>query len=243
MPYTPLLTPVSEIILQSPFNGTFSEEQFEQIDIDKKEYHAAMGDIRERLNVKLKTGRYSEVLIAQLARHRMNIYEKFGNEIHAYHFQTILDIIENVDSGRSANIRGFKNPLLSSFQHIHHNSNTFIPQNMLNHWRNKYGQNDEIQYQNMLLKDIYFDLLKDHEDDIAQNKALTALLTKIQYESKFRPIASHTGEWIIFSEKKGIKYFLCLATHKEAKDSSDQVILDRLAPCLLEFPEIVPSSL
>ena len=159
-----------------------------------------------------------------------------------------LDVIECVENGRKAKIEPFKNKILAGLPaHKSRNSNTFIPQNMINCWKEKCREHfnkrkiiekDEIELQNILLKNIYIDLLDKFSENIAQNKALTSLLTKILYESQFRSIEKQTGEWIVFGQKNNVNYYLCLATHKESKDFTDQVIFERIRPCFDEFPEL-----
>ncbi|TRW27088.1 hypothetical protein FMM05_00105 [Flavobacterium zepuense] len=224
--------------MEHTYNGIYSEAAFEKFEVDDSDFDAATEDIRQRLNVRLKHARYSTVLVEQLARHKLNIYEKFGNELHAYHFQTILDIIEQVENGAVMNVRDFRNEPLAGLKHIHHNSNTFIAQNMLNTWREKYGKKDEVTFQNSLLTNIFYKLLDEYSPAVAQQKALTFLLNRILYESKFRPLKKQTGEWIIYTQHDGTNYYLCLATHQEAKDFGDEVVAQRLQPCFKEFPEL-----
>jgi hypothetical protein len=238
MSYNPLNISLSDIINENPLKFTFTSEQVEEYEIPQIDLGNSIEDIKQRLRFKLKTGYCSSVLIEQLAKHRLNLHEKFGNEFHHYHFPTILDTIRTIENGYENNVRPFKKPLLSGLKHIHHNSNTFIVQNMLGCWRKKFKGHNEITLQNKLLEGIYDELLKEYPEDIAQKKSLSVLLSKIQYESKFRIFKEQTGEWIVFAEKNCTNYYLCLATHQESKDFTDQVILDRLQDCFLEFPEL-----
>ena len=136
-----------------------------------------------------------------------------------------------------------ENPLyrkcpLNGLKHLHHNSNTFPVQNMLNFWKEKCKGNDEISFQNIQLKKIYFNLLKEFPEDEAEKKTLFCLLYEIQLESKLRKMIQKTGEWIVFAQINKKNYYLCLATHNEAKEFSDQIIYERLIPCFKEFPEV-----
>lgn len=238
MSYIPFTIPISEIINKHTFNGIFVEDHLEECEISPDVFQKAKDDVEQRLKVKVKLGKCSSVLVHQLTRHSLQIFEKYGNEIHHYHFATILDTIELVDQGHKMNVRNFNKQPLAGLKHIHHNSNTFIAQNMVNCWKEKYGNNDEVSFQNVLLQEIYTGLLNDFPKEIAQKKSLTILLTKILYESKFRKVKKQTGEWIVFAQKDNTNYYLCLATHKESEDFTDQVIYDRLEPCLTEFPEL-----
>ncbi len=233
-----LNTPLTEIISENTFNGIFHEDQFETFEVSSTKIDEAIDDIKKRFNVKLKTGKVSTVLIGQLARHKLNIYEKFGNEIHLYHFQTILDIIESVENGLKVNIRPFNRDFLAGLKHIHHNSSTFIAQNLSNHWRSKVGDKNEIEFQNKLLEDIFNKLDSGLSSEAASKRAVTVLLTQLLTESKFRKSKKQTGEWIVYGQKDGVNYYLCLATHREVEEYTDKVIYDRLTPCFSEFPEV-----
>lgn len=232
-------TPLTEIILKNTFNGIFYENQFRTFEVPQTRIDETIDDIKKRLNVKLKTGKVSVVLLGQLARHKLNIYEKFGNEIHLYHFQTILDIIESVENGVEVNVRPFNRNLLAGLKHVHHNSSTFIAQNLNNHWRSKVGDKNEIEFQNELLEKIFNQLGHEFSSEDASKRALTILLTQLLTESKFRKPKIQTGEWVVFGQRDGVNYYLCLATHMEAKDFTDKVIYDRLTPCFNEFPEVL----
>lgn len=238
MSYIPTNIPISQIIKQTKNYGIFDEAVLTRIEVSADRFGEAEEDVRQRLNVKLITGKYSEVLIGQLARHKLQIYERFGNEIHHYHMPGVLEVIESVEKNKTANIRPFNRKPLAGMLHAHHNSNSFPGPNMLRHWKQLRGSEDEITFQNRLLKKLYFELLEDFESVAAHDKALSILLQQIYFGSKKINPENLTGEWIIFKEHDDIKYFLCLATHQEARDFSDEVIFERIKPCLVEFPEI-----
>lgn len=238
MAFKPIKISLTQIIFDHTFNGIFREDQFDKIEVTQVEIDDAIKDIKGRLAVKLKLGRISNVLLLQLARHKLNLYEKFGSEIHAYHFQTILDVIESIEKGLPGNIRPFKGSLLGRLKHAHHNSSTFISQNLCNHWRSKVGNRDEIQYQNEILEQIYNKISREFSPELANKRTLSILLMQLLTESKFRKQRKQTGEWIVFAQKEGINYYLSLATHKEAEEFTDEVIYNRLIPCLSEFPEL-----
>lgn len=246
MSFIPLTKPLSELIKQNPFIGKYKTEDLK--DCDEVELTNATVDISQRLKIKLKSGRCSSVFIQQMARHHLQCYERFGCEIHQYHLPTILDTIECIEGGQKMNIRPFNGELLSGLQHIHHNSITFRVKNIERYWiekcrirfnnKKKIKAKDEIEFQNELLNEIFKQLLIEHPQEIAQEKALIVLLSKIHNETIFRKSEEQTGEWIVFAEKNDIIYYLCLATHNEVKPDNDQVILNRIKPCLTEFPEL-----
>lgn len=236
--YIPVLKPISEFINESDFKVTYSNTEVDDFEVSIEDLEGAIYDVRERLKLKLRQGKVSSVLINQLAKHKLQVGEKFGNEIHFYHFQTILDTIECVEKGYTMNVRDFRKPLLAHFKHIHHNSNTFVVHNMLNYWKKMIGKEDEISFQNELLQKIYINLVTNGSSkEVAQKRCITILLGQIQDKNQLREQKRKTGEWIILYPKDGINYYLCLATHMESKEYSDQVVYDRLAPCLEEFPE------
>lgn len=155
MPFKPLTIPVSQIIMQNKDTGIFSESDFETIEVPFEKIEAAEDNIRKRLNVKMLTGKYSNVLIEQLARHSLSMYEKFGNEIHCYHMPSILDIIEAIEHGHNINIRPFSKMPLLGLKHAHHNSNTFVVQNIRNTWREKIKGQDEIVFEYSIERDLF----------------------------------------------------------------------------------------
>lgn len=54
-----------------------------------------------------------------------------------------------------------------------------------------------------------------------------------------RDQSAKTGEWIIFTTYNNINYYLCLATHNEAKELGDNWIFEtKIKPCFEEFPEL-----
>lgn len=247
MNYNPPIKPISELIKQNPFTGIYQTEDIKEC--SQEELENSIEDIKKRLNIKLKTGRCSSVLIQQLARHHLQLYEKFGNETHQYHLPTILETLECFDNGQKMNVRTFNGKLLSGLMHIHHNSTTFRVKNIGNHWKEKcrirfknkkkIKPKDEIQFQNELLINIYNELLKLHPPEIAQEKAHIVLLCNLHNETMFNNTENQTGEWIVFTKNKGINYYLCLATHNEVKPDKDNIIIKRIEPCLTEFPELV----
>jgi len=228
--------PLSKIISENSWKSIFTENDVTEIEVSAVPFENSIIDIKARLKTKLVTGRCSTVLIEQLARHSMGIYEKFLDEIHCYHMQTILDTIECVENGKSANIRLFNGQLLKGLKHVHHNASTFLVNNLLNHWRSKCTGKNELEYQNELLNNTYNKLLLQLPEEEAKRKALAVLLNQLQTETAFRSNRQSTGEWIVFAEIDSIRYYLCLATHSEARKTSDQIIVDRLTPCLHEFP-------
>jgi len=198
----------------------------------------AIIDVKKALEIKLKNGYCSTILIRQIAIHRLNGYEKFGSKYQNYHGSTILDTIEACEHGENVNIRPFKGNILNGLNHLHHNSNTFISKNIINSWKAQCRGKNEIEYQNIRLNEIYEALKKKYSEEIAKQKSITVLLHEIHNKSINRDFQKKTGEWIVFAEHIGVKYYLCLATHEETKEFGDEVILKRIDVCFDEFQEL-----
>lgn len=230
-----LTTPISTILKTNPIRVVVPENEVREYDVSQEVFQSSINDVKQRLKVKLKSGICSSVLIYQLARHQLNLGEKFGQEIHQYHLPSILDIIECQENGTTVNTRPFNRPPLNGLMHIHHNSTSFRARNILNYWKKKSKGKDEVKYQNELLTEIYSDLLKNYDSTIAAQKVLTVFLNRLHYECVFRNINEHTGEWIVFAQRDNINYYLCLATHNDG----DQVIYDRLKPCFEELSQLL----
>ena len=191
MPFIPIDIPISEFIKAHPrtFDTALNESYFTRIDVPHEDYQWAIEDVRKRLEVKLRPckGKISEVSLHQIARHSLNVGEKFGTEIHRYHMQEILEVIECVDLGYAMNVRPFRHYPLDSFKHVHHNSRSFPKENLLRVWQMKCkGKGNEVEFQNVLLRRTYTELLKVCDETEAQNKCLSVLLNKLYYESVFR---------------------------------------------------------
>jgi hypothetical protein len=235
-----LTTPISSILKKNPLEVTFSKTEYDASKINEKDFEYSLLNVNVEIDNKLKMGKCSRVLRKQLAIHRLNGYEKFRNkqneyEYHHYHYATIRDTIEAVENGIEINIRPpFTGDILAGLKHFHHNSETFLKTNILNHWKEKIKDKNEIEYQNNLLSIIYEKLKSKHNDEIAKEKSVQVLLNQIHNESNFRSFKKKTGEWVVFLEFEEIKYYLCLATH----DEPDEVTLERILPCLKEFKEL-----
>jgi hypothetical protein len=235
-----LQIPISTILKSNPFQVTFSENEYDSTEINEIDIERSIQSVNEEIDYKLKTGKCSRVLRRQLAIHRLNGYEKFRNkqneyEYHHYHYATIRDTIEAVENGIKINIRPpFNGDILAGLEHFHHNSETFLKNNIVNYWKKKVGQNNEIEYQNNLLSNIYEKLKSEHGIETAKKKSVQVLLNQIHNESNFRRFDIKTGEWVVFIKFEREKYYLCLATH----DEPDEDIYERILPCLKEFKEL-----
>lgn len=229
-----LTTPISSILKKNSFKVTFSENEYDATKINEKEIKSSLQKVNIEIDYKLRSGKCSIVLRNQLAIHCMNGYEKYKDEYHHYHYGTIRDTIEAIEIGNQINIRPFNGQKLAGLKHFHHNSETFLKNNILNHWKRKVGRKNEIEYQNELLSLIYEKLKSEHGIQTANEKSVQVLLNQIHNESNFRKFNIKTGEWVVFLEFENKKYYLCLATHNE----SDEDIYNRILPCFIEFKEL-----
>lgn len=227
--------PLSNLLKENGFKTTFSPSEATAVEILESELKQALADVNARLDLKLKNGVCSEFLKRQLAVHQLQLGEKYGEQIHFYHYQTILDTIETNENANVVNLRPFtRNLALSGVCHIHHNSSTYIKENVINVWNKKKKGKDEIVFQNQLLNDIYLELLKTHEEEIARQSSLKVLLNKLHDESVFKEFKDKTGEWIICVFKNDKWFYLCLAAHKE----EDNAIVEKVKKASEEFPEL-----
>lgn len=79
------------IFVNKKTNRLITIEKTERISINSVEFEEFKMDIKERLNVKLKTG---EFLINQFAIHKANLGEKYGDKTEYYNVSEILNLIE-----------------------------------------------------------------------------------------------------------------------------------------------------
>lgn len=196
-----------------------------QVDIDT--YNAARNEVQEMLRYHLKNnGEYSNVLLHQLTRHRMQIGEVFGEALEYYRATDILHAMEAIELNK---IEGnmFRLPPLKSLYKIHHNPMSGFGYSLL-----------------LNIKNYWFDKQEHIRKDKRRNYA--TILEKVP-EGNIAHVMNYmhmeavhskklTGEWLVYAKHNYKNYFLCLATHNEG----DQNIFDnKILSCYKEFPEIV----
>ncbi len=230
--------PISEILEMTSLQTEYDFESVSKTEVPDSDLLDSINDVSEILKIKLKNGLCSNLLIGQIAVHRKGFYEKFGSKLQNYHGSAILETIEALENGYKANIRSFKHKPLEGLYHVHHNSNTFLSKNILNYWQSLIKGKDEIEYQNERLKEIFLTLEKKHSTEIAEEKSKFVLLNEILTKASFRDFSDRTGEWIIFATIERRNYYLCLATHGEAKELGDDIIYNRISNCFEEFPNV-----
>ncbi len=71
---------IFECLTQQQESRLITLDKTESYFADNDEYQDCIRDIQERLKIKLKTGRCSNILVQQLAKHRCNLGEPFGKK-------------------------------------------------------------------------------------------------------------------------------------------------------------------
>ncbi|MGS2763764.1 hypothetical protein [Sinomicrobium sp. M5D2P9] len=202
---------------------TFNKNSENEIDKDK--YEEAILDTRKRLDVKLINGKCSQFIIEQIARHRMNIGEKYSGKIEFYNASEILDMIERLENNRSM-YTDFTGLVLNGFSKIHHGAYSGLGYSLVRNIREFWFKKGVIRKERQ--EDFKRILLK-HEVD-----GISAIAIAMQsYALNTRELK---GEWIIFKQLDNKKYYLCLASHTE----KDEIIYEtKLKKCLMEYPELI----
>jgi hypothetical protein len=174
--------------------------------------------MRGWLTLKMCTGKFSQLLVEQLAWHNIN---------RTVHVQAVFDQIGYLEdpSRRRLGTKAaelFKRPPLTKFWHQHWFEPRFLVRNLRNvsspeAWKTVTAMSDAIN----------------RGDDPSRH---ISELTFGGYERRYCA-GTMTGEWIVFGEVEGIKYYLTLGTHEDAKGDAAP-LLQRLKICAIEFPEI-----
>ena len=201
-------------------------ENCEEIVVDLDVFNEAIRDTENRLNSKLVNGKCSRFLLEQIARHRLNIGEKFGDRIEFYNASEILDTIEAVEDGSVPCDPFARTPDLIGYCKTHHGAFSSVGYSIVRNVRDFWFKNGEIRSEREKEFQEILDKCRSREISVIAN----AMHTMAMGTRELR------GEWIISKELNSIKYYLCLASHKEG----DQYIFDeKLKKCRAEFPELI----
>ncbi len=175
--------------------------------------------IREQLDCHVGRGKYSSVLVDQLADHlKQRSADIFPilNEIGG------LEGAPQSYPTRTKKHARLTGKLLGGLWHKHYSQARYIPQNVQNHWGNR-GR--------------LFAFIKSvmNDDSIPYEKKGMRIAHGFVIDAyKQRGDAKQmTGEWIVFAKHKGINYYLTLGKHGD-----DEAICQRVQTCLTEFPEL-----
>lgn len=200
-------------------------EKVEEISIDEKKFNISISDVEQRLDIKLVTGKCSNVLINQLARHYCMLGELFKDKVEFYNSSEILNLIEYLEKDKQAGTT-FNRSVLKGYMHIHHGAfATFgysLVRNVKEYWFNK---NKKIKRERTSEYQSIVSLYPENIVAIANMMHQTAILNK-----------NLRGEWLIYKIVDNRKYYLCLATHNEG---DEKIFNDKIRKCVEQFPELI----
>lgn len=201
-----------------------SEDKTEKYNVPSDEIVKLTSCVKERIKIKLKTGKCSSLLIGQLVLHMGNYGEKFNDKIEYYNASEIFDLIENLENGIVSGT-DFERDILSGFSHIHHNSYASMGYNVIRNVK-------EYWFKKKKIRNERIDEFKQIVQQFGTSNIFAIAITmhnKAIFNKELR------GEWLIYKKMNGLKYYLCLSTHGE---SDEFIYNDKIKPCLIEFPEI-----
>jgi hypothetical protein len=212
-------------------NRLINIEKTEPISISSIEYEVVRKDIIERLKVKLKKGVCSDFLINQLAIHKAQLGEKYGDVIEFYNVSEILNLIEKIENDELTGLPYNKEPL-KGYLHIHHNACSGIGASLIRNVKEYWFTNKGV---------IHKCRVKEFEEILNQNRngKLSTIAIIMHQKAIFN--RNLRGEWLIYRIVDNKKYYLCLASHREGVDrveSDENIFLNKISKCLLEFQEL-----
>jgi len=170
------------------------------------------------LEVKLKSGKCSEVLRNQLAEHMgqrtqsvFSIYDEIGQ-------------MEESDPPRRTGTKGAQplvGPALTGLTHKHYKTSSLsdFMLNIKNHWKRRQNRSERQRIEEEVRQG-------GHTGKAAHEIVLSG------YQARHGPNRM-TGEWIVYAVIGGVNFYLTLATHKEP----DSAVRERTRSCFAEFPE------
>ena len=195
------------------------------------ELQESANDVREWLKIKLRTGKCSQLVVTQIARHNLSLGEKFDG--HTFYFQPyeIYSEIESLETGSSRG-RAFSQGLAGLY-HTHHSRTVFITKNLLRQWKARV-QTSGLSEREYLMNQIKATLPELTARGLSQSEAVQRVLPTIAYKELMDSVGSptKTGEWLIYAISENTNYYLTLAYHKEPVPD----IWARVEQCLTDFP-------
>lgn len=179
--------------------------------------NSASAYIPENLALHVRTGRYSTGLVQELAE----MFESRTGNVFA-----IFDEIAGLEGalGTPPSLTKppamFARPPLTGLWHKHYHQASFLPQNVLNHWR----ANDFAAHADKAVCGV------------PQDKVMGALILIHEFVlSGYRERSqSHrlTGQWVVYA-RQNVNTYLTLGTHGD-----DDAIFGRVLKCASEFPDL-----
>lgn len=201
-------------------------ENCQEIAVQIEELNDAIIDTQNRLDCKLINGKCSRLLVEQIARHRLNIGEKFNDKIEFYNASEILDTIESLENNLIQHKPFERTPDLIGYSKAHHGAYSSIGYSIVRNIREFWYSNGQIRRK---LEEDFQKIVGEYE-----SHGISAIANAMH--SKALGTKELKGEWIIFKELNSVKYYLCLASHSE----NDQDIFDnKLKKGLTEFPGLI----
>jgi hypothetical protein len=175
-------------------------------------------EVRSWLDLQLGNGRYSSMLVCQLAG---MIEQRSG---HVFLVFDEIALLEGVPHARPTGTKPAEplTGILSGLMHKHYFQPNFVSKNIQN-----FVNSDRFE---ALFKKVRAD------GDIPEKQKINYLLHKagisgLEQRSQSRKL---TGEWIVYRRHNKTNYYLTLGSHTE----QNQAILERVLSCRNEFPEL-----
>jgi len=154
----------------------------------------------------------------------LHLGERFGEKIEFYNSSAILDRIELLEANK-VECEPFERNDLKGFYKTHHGIYASFGYSVVMNIRQYWYKKDQIRSER---KGEFDQIVSEYKENVS-----AILNTMHSHALAYRDLK---GEWIILAQKNGIKYYLCLAAHKEG----DPVIYEtKLKRCLAEFPELI----
>ena len=215
---------IYQYLIEQENGRLIHSDKCEETEIERANLEEAILDTKNRLSVKLSQGKCSQLLLEQIARHRLNIGEKFNERIEFYNASEILDKLELLEYDK-VNQTDFTGEILIGFSKTHHGTYSgngySIARNIKEYWFKKGKIRNNLQNEFQQIRTNY----EHHGNSTVLNMMHSKAIGKKELK----------GEWIVFKKHEGKKYYLCLACHYE----DDKIIFEeKLMKCLVEFPEL-----
>ncbi|WAH60387.1 hypothetical protein LZ023_13020 [Pseudomonas silvicola] len=148
-----------------------------------------------------------------------------------------LDQMEQIPFSRPARTKPasqFRGPILGKLYKFHYTTTGFMRENILLHWNSKDNRREK-------------DKLTEQFNNTARSYKSLEEAWKVAGKIARQVVDGYvtrgdsqklTGEWIIYQEWNGQKYYLSLGNHSELKD--EQALYDRVKAGCAEFPFCFP---
>ncbi|WP_111447191.1 hypothetical protein [Breznakibacter xylanolyticus] len=209
-------------LCQQETDRLVSENKTEEFNVPSDEIAKLTSCAKERIKIKLKSGKCSSLLIGQMVLHMGNYGEKFKDKIEYYNASEIFDLVENIENGKVSGT-DFERDILNGFSHIHHGSYASIGYNIVRNVKEYWFKKKRIRNEK----------INDFKQIVEQFGTSNISAIAITMHNKAIFNKDLRGEWLIYKNMNGLKYYLCLATHGE---SDEFIYNEKIKPCLVEFP-------